>query len=88
MSFNTSNVICQELGYEYAIHHNDAHVFGSGSQSMLSKPIVCNGGESSINECEFISDICPHTRDVGVKCSHDCKLINCVSYQIIKCLVF
>ena len=82
--FHTADVICRELGYNYAIFHGDAEVFGEGSRSMLSIPIVCGGTESTLSECRFVrSEVCSHSRDVGIKCSSECKLRE---WRSIKCV--
>ncbi len=72
--FHTADVICRELGYEYANFAGDDNHFGEGSHGMLSVPIVCEGAESTLKQCNFISKVCPHSRDIGVKCSNERKL--------------
>ena len=69
-SFETADIICRELGYSFAIHPSTSANFGKGSFSMMSIPIVCEGTEKTLEECEFKHDqFCPHSSDVGVVCS-------------------
>ena len=68
--FKTADVICRELGYAFAIHPSNKNNFGGGSTSMLSVPVICDGSEKKLEECTFkYSEVCPHSRDVGVVCS-------------------
>lgn len=68
--FETADLICKKLGYYFAIHRSSSNNFGQGSSSMLSVPVVCEGSEKKLEECNFKYDeVCPHSRDVGVVCS-------------------
>ena len=77
-SIKEANVICRQLGYPSASQAwQNAH-FGQGSGPILLANVVCNGEESSIDQCDHSGwfqydyydyyDYYDHYNDAGVTC--------------------
>ena len=62
-----------DVSFKYIYFLIDALVysnaaFGSGSGSIFLDNVGCNGGESSLLDCYYVSSTCSHSEDVGVRC--------------------
>ena len=68
---NDAEVLCWELGYEYAVSAITSAGFGQGSGAVWEVGVTCSGGESSISNCATpSSQPCSHSHDAGVVCSN------------------
>ena len=69
-----AEVLCWELGFEYAVSSVVGAGFGQGTGSVWEFSVACNGGESSLSNCATSSSLsCSHSNDAGVVCSNSSK---------------
>ena len=80
---NDAEVLCWELGYEYAVSAVTGAGFGQGAGTVWEVGVACSGGESSISNCATPSSQqpCSHNHDAGVVCSNASK-ISIVEHQV------
>lgn len=72
---DNAEVLCWEIGYEYAVSATTGAGFGQGAGAVWEVKIDCHGGESSISNCPMSSSQpCSHTHDAGVVCSNASKI--------------
>ncbi|KAM9173293.1 antigen WC1.1-like [Pangshura tecta] len=72
LDFNTSSVICNELGCGQAVATLGAAHFGEGHDLIWKEEFQCVGNESLLQKCPRMShpnDTCSHANDVGILCS-------------------
>ncbi|XP_073694584.1 scavenger receptor cysteine-rich type 1 protein M130 [Garra rufa] len=64
------NLVCYEVGCGPLISIQPSAFFGEGSGTLLTDDLNCFGNESSVLDCIWgnHTDVCDHTRDVGVFC--------------------
>ena len=66
-----ANVVCRQLGYDYAIEALSYAYFGEGTGPIFMDDVNGYGSEESIGECYFLGwnqNNCVHREDAGVKC--------------------
>ncbi|KXJ07926.1 Scavenger receptor cysteine-rich type 1 protein M130 [Exaiptasia diaphana] len=64
-----TNVACKQLGYERAVRSR--HLGQGPDPIWLGGSVDCNGGESSLNQCDHLGwgkQYCNHSQDVGIVC--------------------
>ena len=69
--------------YPFKYFHTDANattsaVFGPGMGPVLLENVICTGNEDRLFDCMNSGlgvSSCPHSRDAGVRCSTQCKLL-------------
>ena len=64
-----AEVVCQQLGYGYAILAIGGAAFGQGSGGQWDRFWSCNGNEASLDDCSSSSTFCTHSEDASVICS-------------------
>ena len=63
-----AQVACRALGMSGGIAVKVA-AFGQGAGKILMENVYCNGIESSLGQCDYLSQSdCTHSQDVGVVC--------------------
>ena len=69
---NDAKVVCQELGYKYAVRAIGGNDISSGSGQIWLDNVGCTGNEKSLSHCSHrgwgVND-CSHSEDAGVECS-------------------
>uniref|UniRef100_A0A8C2A6K4 Soluble scavenger receptor cysteine-rich domain-containing protein SSC5D n=1 Tax=Cyprinus carpio TaxID=7962 RepID=A0A8C2A6K4_CYPCA len=70
------NLVCFEAGCGPLISIQPSAFFGEGSGSLLTDNLNCVGNESSVLDCNWgnQTDVCDHTKDVGVICDYTLRL--------------
>nr|XP_028681736.1 deleted in malignant brain tumors 1 protein-like [Macaca mulatta] len=69
---NEAEVVCQQLGCDWAIAAPGKAHFGPGSGDILLDNIQCSGSENHLGQCPssgWSDDNCGHHEDAGVVCS-------------------
>ena len=64
-----AEVVCQQLGYGYAMLAIQGAAFGQGSGGQWERVWSCNGNEASLDDCSSSSTFCTHSEDASVICS-------------------
>ena len=64
-----AEVVCRQLGYEYAILAIQGAAFGEGSGGQWDREWSCNGNESTLDDCSSSNTSCNHYEDASVICS-------------------
>ena len=82
---NDANVVCRQLGYEYAVRNIPGYAQSShGSGKIWLDDVGCTGKERNLSSCSHrgwgIHD-CTHRDDAGVQCSSagDVTIINVIA---------
>ncbi|XP_022088748.1 deleted in malignant brain tumors 1 protein-like [Acanthaster planci] len=75
-TISNANVICRSLGYPSASQVWRRAHFGQGSGPVVLANVVCDGTESSIEQCDHRGwydyyNGCSHAYDIGVTCNGD-----------------
>ena len=68
-----AEVVCQQLGYGYAILAIGRAAFGQGSGGQWDRDWSCSGNEASLDGCSSSSAFCYHSEDASVICSSSGK---------------
>ena len=66
-----ADVVCRQLGYDYASSYYHSAYFGEGSGNIWLDDVTCWGYESELIQCSTngVGDHnCGHYEDVSVKC--------------------
>ena len=64
-----ADVVCRQLGYEYAVLAIQGAAFGQGSGGQWEAEWSCDGNEASLSNCSSSSALCTHSEDASVICS-------------------
>ena len=64
-----AEVVCQQLGYGYAVLAIQGAAFGEGSGGQWEREWSCNGNETSLDDCSNTNASCSHSKDASVICS-------------------
>ena len=67
-------VVCQQLGYQYALAVGDASVFGGGFDQVWLDEVNCTGSETRLTDClheGWGNENCNHFEDAGAFCSSE-----------------
>ncbi len=64
-----AEVVCQQLGYGYAILAIQGAAFGQGSGGQWDRVWSCIGNESTLDDCSSSNTSCTHYEDASVICS-------------------
>ena len=64
-----AEVVCQWLGYGYAILAIQGAAFGQGSGRQWERIWQCSGNETSLDDCGSSRSFCSHFEDASVICS-------------------
>ena len=68
-----AEVVCQQLGYEYAVLAIQGATFGERSGGQWYREWSWKGNESSLNDCNSSNTSCSHSEDASVICSGNGK---------------
>ena len=76
-SDNSTQVICDQLGYsgDYSYTTPSYYSFGSTSNPIVYNDVDCVGDETNIASCSKSTDTtgCYHSTDIGVRCFCKCN---------------
>ena len=64
-----AEVVCQWLGYGYAIMAIQRAAFGQGSGRQWERRWFCSGRETSLDDCSSSRSVCSLFQDASVICS-------------------
>ena len=62
-------------------HPRSNAFFGRGTGRIILDDLICNGSESTLQECRFSSHNCDHSEDAGVACQGMCR-VNFLSHSL------
>ena len=81
---NDANVVCRQLGFsQLASQARGSAYYGQGSGPIWIDDVACSGSESHIYDCRhrgWGNNDCTHSRDAGVQCSANIRLVNGGAY--------
>ena len=72
-----ANVVCRQLGYEYAVRALQGSDVPDGSGQIWLDDVHCTGNEKNLSSCShggWGNHNCDHSEDAGVECSSTGKL--------------
>jgi len=78
---NDANVICRQIGFDYATEAISFAGFGQGNGTIWLDDVECFGSETNIGQCFYNgwnNSNCQHYEDAGVHCygNHSCHVKN------------
>ena len=85
-----ANVVCRQLGFEYADRYSVSSEFGEGAGIIVLDNVNCAGTEVNLYDCPLNTKQplgktdCKHSEDAGVVCQRECKYF----YSLISISVF
>ena len=81
---NDANVVCRQLGFsQLATNAWSSGYYGQGSGPIWIDDVACSGSESHIYNCRhrgWGNNDCTHSRDAGVQCCTNIRLVNGGAY--------
>lgn len=66
-----ADIVCQQLGYQYASNYYSSAYFGEGSGNIWLDDVYCSGIEGDLADCSHDGwgvHNCHHSEDVSVEC--------------------